>query len=416
MFVKFLIAAAAASTLARAVIPRDGSTSSSSPEEYTAVARIVPLANSTVQGTATFTQRADSANVTIAVSLTGVPPGTVHGFHIHAFGDASTPLTGLSMGGHFNPSNASHGCPAPGDAGQTTVLPPDANHFGDLGSVAADAAGAAARTWVSPRLSLRDAGSAGFVLGRGVVVHERPDDCASQPTGNAGARLAQGVVAISADLPVASLPQKSALSVIAVFASNGAVAIDHTANTVSLNLTGLLPSKEYSLESFYTGDSSKLKLADPNDTDCGDDFDGTEVVTFSADENGKVVQSLPLPEGIVTNQLLGRGFVLVSGENCPIAIAPIGAQFVAPAPVPTTVATGVTTAVTAASASTTSSPSSSSSVTANNLIGTSSLTAETIVASKTTYTTVQKPANLISSAVQHVVASLLLAFTLFLIV
>ncbi|OGL62298.1 MAG: hypothetical protein A3J27_10730 [Candidatus Tectomicrobia bacterium RIFCSPLOWO2_12_FULL_69_37] len=115
----------------------------------------------------------------VRLNLAGVPAGA-HGFHIHEKGDCSS-ADGLSAGGHFNPLKAPHG--GPGDVKR---------HAGDLGNVTADASGAVKRESLF----------AGFTLGRGptsalgkaVVLHANPDDLKSQPTGDAGGRIACGIV------------------------------------------------------------------------------------------------------------------------------------------------------------------------------------------------------------------------------
>ncbi|KAJ3295535.1 hypothetical protein HDU79_009048 [Rhizoclosmatium sp. JEL0117] len=157
-----------------------------------AIALIVPTVNSTISGQLVLQNGGNFVGLT--ATLTGLAPNTTHGFHIHVYGDASDPK-GLNMGGHFNPTNASHGCPAASDNNGAVVVS-TAYHFGDLGSVTSDATGAVSKSWVASHLSLVNAKELGFVLGRGVIVHAVADDCTTQPTGNSGARLAQGVIAV----------------------------------------------------------------------------------------------------------------------------------------------------------------------------------------------------------------------------
>jgi Cu-Zn family superoxide dismutase len=143
-----------------------------------AVAVLVPTSGNNVHGTITFTQQGDKVHV--VGDIEGLAPGT-HGFHIHECGDCSAP-DGTSAGGHFNPANHSHGAPA------------DANrHVGDLGNITADSAGKAHIDITDATLSLDGANS---IIGRGVIVHAVADDLKTQPTGNAGARVACGVVGI----------------------------------------------------------------------------------------------------------------------------------------------------------------------------------------------------------------------------
>jgi len=141
-----------------------------------AVALVHPLASSGVSGTVTFT-RVDGG-VKIAAQLSGLTPGA-HGFHVHEFGDCSVP-DGSSAGGHFNP------------VGEPHAGPPDAHrHAGDMGNVIAGKDGTATIEYVDAHVSLDGPTS---VLGRGVIVHANPDDLKTQPTGNAGGRVACGVV------------------------------------------------------------------------------------------------------------------------------------------------------------------------------------------------------------------------------
>lgn len=99
---------------------------------------------------------------------------TPHGWHIHEFGDLSTP-DGSAQGGHFNPTMVDHALPAPGGG--------NIRHVGDLGNLYPDASGVARLNFVLD-IDLR------LVNGRGVIVHAVEDN-GGQPTGNAGARLAQ---------------------------------------------------------------------------------------------------------------------------------------------------------------------------------------------------------------------------------
>jgi superoxide dismutase, Cu-Zn family len=141
-----------------------------------AVAVLQPLKDSKVQGTITFTQEKDGVHV--VAKLTGLEAGP-HGFHIHEFGDCSA-VDGTSAGGHFNPKGEPHGAPKD-----------EHRHTGDLGNVEAAADGSATLDWLDPHVALSGERS---VLGRGVIVHAKRDDLKTQPTGDAGARVACGVI------------------------------------------------------------------------------------------------------------------------------------------------------------------------------------------------------------------------------
>jgi superoxide dismutase, Cu-Zn family len=134
-------------------------------------------AGNKVTGTVTFTPVADG--VQVHADIAGLTPGK-HGFHIHEFGDC-TAADGSSAGAHFNPSNQPH-------AGPDAV----ARHEGDMGNVEADASGKAKLDYVDHQISLSD--DAKSAIGRSVVVHAKPDDLKTQPSGDSGARIACGVI------------------------------------------------------------------------------------------------------------------------------------------------------------------------------------------------------------------------------
>jgi Cu-Zn family superoxide dismutase len=141
-------------------------------------AQLEPTRGNTTAGMAMFHQQGDQ--VLLHVRVEGLKPGTEHGFHIHERGDCSSG-DGMSAGGHFNPSGKPHGQHGAGD-----------HHAGDLPSLRADAAG---RVDVRmPLTGLTIGGGATDIVGRGLIVHAQPDDYKTQPTGNAGARLACAVI------------------------------------------------------------------------------------------------------------------------------------------------------------------------------------------------------------------------------
>lgn len=149
-----------------------------------ASAEIQPTEGSDVTGTATFA--AVDNGLMITMELTGVAAGP-HGVHLHQQGDCSAP-DASSAGGHFSPDGDPHGSPESA-SGQ--------HHAGDLGNLMADAAGTAEFKLTDPELAL--AGEYG-VTGRAVIVHERADDLSSQPSGDAGRRVACGVIEYGSNL------------------------------------------------------------------------------------------------------------------------------------------------------------------------------------------------------------------------
>ncbi len=147
------------------------------PAGPSAIADLAPTRGNSATGTVTFTQKGNV--VVVYAKVSGLAPGT-HGFHIHEKGDCSSG-DGMSAGGHFNPLGKPHSYP--------TV--PD-RHAGDMPMLAADAAGNAVMT---AELDVITIGSgAADIVGKAVIVHKDPDDFKTQPTGNAGARVACGVI------------------------------------------------------------------------------------------------------------------------------------------------------------------------------------------------------------------------------
>lgn len=146
-----------------------------------AVATLDGRSGSNASGIVTFTELSDGS-VLVRADLTNVPPGP-HGFHVHEVGDCSAP-DASSAGGHFNPDSHPHG--GPDDAQR---------HAGDLGNVRASPAGQASTEMTTNRLTV----SAGprSVVGKAVVLHADADDLQTQPTGDAGGRIACGVVTLS---------------------------------------------------------------------------------------------------------------------------------------------------------------------------------------------------------------------------
>jgi superoxide dismutase, Cu-Zn family len=147
-----------------------------------AVAELSPKSGSAVSGTVTFVQV--DKGVEISGKVAGLKPNQSHGFHVHDKGDCSSP-DGLSAGGHFNPEAKKHGDHALHSQGSE-------HHAGDMPNLKADANGIANFKFVLEGLSV-EAGALA-VKGRAVIVHANPDDYTSQPVGNAGGRIACGLV------------------------------------------------------------------------------------------------------------------------------------------------------------------------------------------------------------------------------
>ena len=147
-------------------------------EPLRATAALQPTKGSKALGEATFEQVGDK--VRVIVFAQGLKPDAEHGFHIHEAGDCSSG-DGMSAKGHFNPHGKPHGQPGSAE-----------RHAGDLPSLKAAKNGRAKLDVTVDGISIGK--GAGNIIGRGLIIHADPDDYKTQPTGNAGARLACGVI------------------------------------------------------------------------------------------------------------------------------------------------------------------------------------------------------------------------------
>jgi Cu-Zn family superoxide dismutase len=144
-----------------------------------AVAVLSPTEGNTAHGVVTFNKTVDG--IKIVADMEGLSPGK-HGFHIHEFGDCTAP-DAVSAGGHFNPDNMPHGAPSDME-----------RHVGDLGNLEANEEGMAHYERTDNLISLSGPHS---IIGLSVVVHAGEDDLTSQPSGNAGPRVACGVIGVA---------------------------------------------------------------------------------------------------------------------------------------------------------------------------------------------------------------------------
>lgn len=132
-------------------------------------------------GVAELKQQKDGVNIHIEVW--NLPEGS-HGFHIHEKGTCEEPDF-ESAGGHFNPTNAKHGFDHP-----------EGPHAGDLPNLVIDGEGGAQATFLAKMVTL-EKGKENSLLregGTSLIIHANPDDYISQPAGNAGDRIACGVI------------------------------------------------------------------------------------------------------------------------------------------------------------------------------------------------------------------------------
>lgn len=132
-----------------------------------------------VSGKATLKET--SKGLEVQVSLKGVPEG-VHGIHIHQNGSCGD--QGNAAGGHFDPNHVQHGDLVEDGFSKA--------HAGDLGNIVANKEGIATLNITLPKLNLSTDDHYG-VGGRAIILHEKEDNF-GQPTGNAGGRIACGVI------------------------------------------------------------------------------------------------------------------------------------------------------------------------------------------------------------------------------
>lgn len=134
-------------------------------------------------GTVTLTEAGDDI-VLIHLDAKGLPPGA-HGFHIHEKGECTAPDF-TSAGAHFNPDKDGHGAMHGRDF-----------HAGDLPNIFVNKDGTVKADIFSEEISITDKKDDGYLLdadGSAFVIHADPDDYKSKDTGNAGARIACGVL------------------------------------------------------------------------------------------------------------------------------------------------------------------------------------------------------------------------------
>jgi Cu-Zn family superoxide dismutase len=131
-------------------------------------------------GTARLTQT--PAGVLIQLSVKGLPAGE-HAFHVHAVGKCEPPFT--TAGGHFNPTGKKHG-----------MMAPEGQHAGDMPNLHIPASGELAVEVLNAAVTL-EKGKPNSLFdadGSAMVIHASKDDYKTDPTGEAGGRIACGVV------------------------------------------------------------------------------------------------------------------------------------------------------------------------------------------------------------------------------
>lgn len=145
----------------------------------TATAQISPASGSQVEGTATFTQTDEG--VRMVLDLRNVAPGA-HALHLHEKGDCSA-ADATSAGDHWNPTSEAHG-----HRGESNEF-----HRGDIDNI--EAASDSTVQFETTVMNWTIGGDPSTnIVGKAVIIHASPDDFTSQPAGNAGARIACGVI------------------------------------------------------------------------------------------------------------------------------------------------------------------------------------------------------------------------------
>lgn len=143
--------------------------------------------NEDIKGCVQF-EEVDNNQVLVKVNLQGFISNSIHGFHVHEYGDLSDGCN--SMCAHFNPHNKEHG-------GREDIE----RHVGDLGNLEADDEGKVNIEFLDNFIKLR--GDIENIIGRGLIIHEDKDDCGkgnypdSKITGHSGKRIACSIIGYS---------------------------------------------------------------------------------------------------------------------------------------------------------------------------------------------------------------------------
>lgn len=140
-----------------------------------------------IKGIVNFEEKTEN-KVLVKINLQGLEPNSIHGFHVHESGDLTKGCDSLCA--HFNPYNKTHG-------GRDDIE----RHVGDLGNLEADSSGNVNIDFYDSLIKLR--GDEANIIGRGLIVHEDPDDCGkgehsdSKTTGHSGKRIGCAIIGYS---------------------------------------------------------------------------------------------------------------------------------------------------------------------------------------------------------------------------
>ncbi|MEY4640169.1 MAG: hypothetical protein RLZZ227_163 [Pseudomonadota bacterium] len=161
------------------VLPSEYTREGAEPPARMATAIIQPTRGNRVSGVVVFIQESEGdERIRVVGKLVGIPEGQ-HGIHLHEFGDCTAP-DAASAGEHYNPDGTMHGAP---DAA--------VRHVGDFGNLGAAADATASFDFYDEKIALTGTNS---VVNKAFIVHAGADDLTTQPSGDAGDRIACGIV------------------------------------------------------------------------------------------------------------------------------------------------------------------------------------------------------------------------------